>query len=572
MTGQLRALVDASPIAILALDRLGLVREWNPAAERLFGWTAEQTLGQALPDAALAGVLEAARSADQPPPAPASPACHLRFRRRDGRMLDIEASVAPIRDVDGAVCGAMGLVVDVTDRERLQRRLQYQAQHDSLTGLPNRQLIVQRLAEALEAGHRSGAKTGLLLLNLDKFKEVNDALGHVCGDQLLAQIGPRLVTSAVRGHDTVARLAGDEFAVLLPEPPGLAGAVVIADRILAALQTPFTVGVTATDHATVDIAASIGVTLAPDHGTEPVDLLRQADAAMHEAKESGDGVAVYQPGRGDGAPSRFELLGDLRRALTRRELVVHYQPKVDVATGALTGVEALVRWQHPRRGLLAPAEFVPLAETTDLIHPLTDRVLDLALAQARSWSDAGLTVPVAVNLSARCLHDTSLPARVTATLDRHGVPASRLFLEITESAIMRDPAGALAILCELAGSGIRLSLDDFGTGYSSMTYLRRLPVAELKVDRSFVLDLVGQRADTVLVRSTVDLGHNLGLSVVAEGVEDAATLDALGALGCDIAQGYYFARPMPADELDAWLATRGPDPATGHRHRRAPDA
>jgi diguanylate cyclase (GGDEF)-like protein len=392
--------------------------------------------------------------------------------------------------------------------------------------------------------------TGLLLIDLDKFKEVNDTLGHACGDQLLAQVGPRLLAGALRENDVVARLSGDEFAVLLPELADVAAAVAVAERVLTALHAPFPVGDT-----TADVAASIGIAVAPEHGNSPTDLLRHADTAMYEAKEAAAGVAVYEPDRAQRAPTRFGLLGELRRALDRHELVVYYQPKVDVHTGALHGVEALVRWQHPERGLLQPMEFVPVAETTGLIHRLTSHVLDTALAQARAWLDAGIKVPVAVNLSTRCLHDSALPGRVMAALDRHGVPAHQLSLEITESAIMRDPAGALLVLRELAAGGVRLSLDDFGTGYSSMTYLRQLPVDELKVDKSFVSDLAAEQADAVLVRSAVDLGHNLGLSVVAEGVEDASTLSALQDLGCDVAQGYYVARPMPASEFDVWLST-----------------
>jgi diguanylate cyclase (GGDEF)-like protein len=444
----------------------------------------------------------------------------------------------------------MGLLIDVTDRLRLERKLRHQALHDALTGLPNRELLSQRLSDALGAAASHRRHTALLLIDLDKFKEVNDTLGHACGDQLLAQVGPRLLTAALRENDTVARLSGDEFAVLLPDIPDVDAAVAIAERVLTALHATFPVGGTS-----ADIAASIGIALAPDHGTTPTELLRHADTAMYEAKEAASGVAVYEPDRGQRAPTRFGLLGELRRALDRGELVVYYQPKINLDTRCLHGVEALVRWIHPTRGELLPAEFIPVAETTGLIHRLTDYVLDIALAQAREWSQAGLDVPVAVNLSTRCLHDAGLPRRIIGALDRHQVSADLLCLEITESAIMHDPDSALQVLGELADAGIRLSLDDFGTGYSSMTYLRQLPVTELKVDRSFVLDLATGEADAVLVRSAVDLGHNLGLSVVAEGVENAVTLQALEDLGCDMAQGFYVARPMPATAFAEWVAT-----------------
>jgi diguanylate cyclase (GGDEF)-like protein/PAS domain S-box-containing protein len=548
----LRALVDASPVAIIELDGAGLVREWNAAASRLLAWPADEVLGQPLPAKMLGRQLDVAGLLAGFDGGVTPPVLQLRCRRRDGRMVDVEFNAAATRDTHGRVRGLMALLIDITERKRLERKLRHQAQHDPLTGLPNRELLSTRLVETLVTARSGAMKTGLLLIDLDKFKEVNDTLGHACGDQLLAQIGPRLLAAALREHDTVARLSGDEFAVLLPDLAGVGAAVAVAERVLTALHAPFPVGDT-----TADVSASIGIAVAPEHGTNPTDLLRHADTAMYEAKDAAAGVAVYEPHRGERAPTRFGLLGELRRALDHNELILHYQPKVDVSTGALVGVEALVRWQHPKRGLLLPAEFIPVAETTGLIHRLTNRVLDIALAQARAWTQTALTVPVAVNLSARCLHDAGLPTRVVAALARYGLPASMLCLEITESSIMRDPAGALVVLRALAAAGIRLSLDDFGTGYSSMTYLRQLPVTELKVDRSFVSDLAAENADAVLVRSAVDLGHNLGLSVVAEGVEDAPTLSALQDLGCDVAQGFYVARPMPADQFGAWLTARG---------------
>jgi diguanylate cyclase (GGDEF)-like protein/PAS domain S-box-containing protein len=548
-SNNLRALLDASPVAIIEFDRAGVVREWNPAAWRLLGWAAADIINNTLPPTVFGRQLDLARMLSGLDAGVPLPVLQLRCRRRDGKMVDVELSAAATRDAGGDVRGMMALLADVSERKRLERKLQYQAQHDALTGLPNRELLSARIIEALAKNRAGGAKTGLLLIDLDKFKEVNDTLGHACGDQLLAQIGPRLLTGALRANDTVARLSGDEFAVLLPNVHGISGAVGVAERVLTALHAPFTVGDTS-----ADVAASIGVAVAPDHGTSPTDLLRHADTAMYEAKEAAAGVAVYEPERGERAPTRFGLLGQLRRALDRGELVVYYQPKLDLATGKLAGAEALVRWQHPQRGLLSPAEFVPVAETTGLIHRLTSHVLDVALAQVHAWALAGVEVPIAVNLSARCLHDRGLPRRVAAALERHQVPPAMLCLEITESSIMRDPVGALAVLRELAATGVRLSLDDFGTGYSSMTYLRQLPVTELKVDRSFVQDLASESADAVLVRSAVDLGHNLGLEVVGEGVEDSSTLDALRALGCDVAQGYFVARPMPAEAVDAWLA------------------
>jgi diguanylate cyclase (GGDEF)-like protein/PAS domain S-box-containing protein len=543
---RLRSLIEASPVAIIELDRAGLVREWNAAAEQLLGWPAEQVLHRPVPRRILGGGPDLPRLLSRFETGVALPVLQLRCRRKDGRMVDVEVSAAATRDVDGQIHGVMGLLVDMTERKRLERALLHQTQYDSLTGLPNRRLLTERLTAALDAAGPDGGHTGLLLIDLNRFKEVNDTLGHASGDQLLAQIGPRLITAALRQDDTVARLSGDEFAVLLPRLAGIEDAMAVAHRVLTSLHTPFTV-----DGTVVDLAASIGVALAPDHTCDANELLQHADVAMYEAKENAAGVVLFAPAD-DPTPTRFGLLGELRRALDGDELVVYYQPKIDMGTGGLHGVEALVRWLHPERGVIPPDEFIPIAEKTGVIHRLTTRVLDLALAQTRVWADAGLHVPVAVNVSARCLQDPDLPARVLAALARHDVPVSLLRLEITESAIMADPSRALTILRALADAGIGLSLDDFGTGYSSMSYLRKLPVDELKVDRSFVQDLTGERADAVLVRSAVDLGHNLGLSVVAEGVEDVPTLTALHRLGCDVAQGYHFARPMPPEEFSAW--------------------
>ncbi len=545
----LRPLVQALPGAVVELDAAGMVLQWNPAAERLLGWSAAEVVGRRLPR--LTGeVLDMDRLTARLRRLDPLPPVQLRCRRKDRRSVEVEVHAGAVRTAAGQVCGVVALLVDVTERSRLARQLEHQAAHDPLTGLPNRTLFAARLAASVAAAG-GPTRTGVLLIDLDRFKEVNDTLGHAFGDQLLAHIGPRLLAGVLRGDDLIARQSGDEFAVLLPDLGSVEDAIATAHRISAALHTPFPV-----EGLTLDVEASIGVAVAPDHGQDPVALMRHADTAMYEAKELSAGVVAYRPDRAGAAPSRLALLGELRRALDAGEFVLHYQPKVALGSDRLHGVEALVRWAHPTRGLLSPAEFIPVAETTGLINRLTMVVLDLALAQTRAWTDAGHLVPVAVNLSARCLHDPALPSRVAAALLRHDVPADLLRLEITESMLMADPARALAILRELAAAGIRLSVDDFGTGYSSMSYLRQLPVDELKIDRSFVLDMTGHANDHVLVRTAVDLAHNLGLTVVAEGVEDAATLTALHGLNCDVAQGYHLARPMPAEQLTDWMTHR----------------
>ncbi len=437
-----------------------------------------------------------------------------------------------------------------------QRNLRDAALHDPLTGLANRTLLGDRLAQAIRAGERSGDHVAVMIIDLDRFKEVNDTLGHHMGDLLLRQVADRLAQT-LRGADSIARLGGDEFAVLLPATANPAAAMTVADRILAALHDSFVV-----DGLTLDVEASIGIAVCPGHGRDGGQLLRRADVAMYVAKERKTGVTLYDAVHDVHAPARLALLGDLRRALDADDqIVLHYQPKMDLALGQLSGVEALVRWHHPERGLVMPGDFIPVAENTALIQRLTHHILDLAIGQARAWLDAGTPTPVAVNLSTRCLLDDTFPHDVLDLLDRHALPAALLHLEITESAIMADPHRALRALHTLHDAGIRLSIDDFGTGYSSMAYLKQLPVDEIKIDRSFVKDMTTDPDDATLVRSAIDLGHNLGLAVVAEGVENQTTLDQLRNLGCDLAQGYHLGRPAPADQLHHHT-TPNPRPAT----------
>jgi diguanylate cyclase (GGDEF)-like protein len=427
--------------------------------------------------------------------------------------------------------------------------------HDALTGLPNRTLLRQRLQSELQGGGR----VGLLSVDLEGFTEVNDQLGHPYGDQLLRLVGDRLREGAPTDA-TVARLGGDDYAVLLLGA-GQADATRTAERLLTILHHTFEI-----DGTGIDLEASIGVACAPDHGDEADVLLRHADTAMHLAQQQHDGAQTYNPAGERHTPNRLALLGDLRRALDADDqITVHYQPKVDLQTGDLAGVEALVRWRHPSLGLVPPDRFISLAETTTLIHALTDRVLGIAVRQAQQWRATGHDIPVAVNLSTRCLHDESLPIRVFDLLDEVGLPSSMIELEVTESMAMRDPERVERVLAALHGGGARLSIDDFGTGYSSMSYLQRLPVDELKIDRSFIQQMDSGDSGTVLVNAAISLGHNLGLTVVAEGIEDAGTAVRLRELGCDIAQGYHFGRPMPPADLMAWVGERtivdGPIPA-----------
>jgi diguanylate cyclase (GGDEF)-like protein len=441
-----------------------------------------------------------------------------------------------------------------------QQRTQHQALHDGLTGLPNRTLLRDRSGQAIRQADRELSPAALLLIDLDRFKEVNDTLGHHYGDRLLIQVGERL-QATVRQVDTVARLGGDEFAVLLPNIATGEGAVAVARKLLTTLEEPFTL-----EGLSLDVEASIGVALYPDHGNDAEELLQHADIAMYVAKDTHAGYMLFDPTQDQHSPRRLALLGELRRAIDLDQLLLHYQPKVDAHSSQILGVEALVRWQHPKHGLISPGEFIPLAERTGLIGPLTHFVLDQALRQCHQWRQAGHELSVAVNVSARRLLDLTFPDEVARLLARWEVPARLLVVEITESTIMADPTHALQVLGRLDHMGVQVAIDDFGTGYSSMAYLKSLPVHELKVDRSFVAQMTSNTRDAVIVRSTVDLGRNLGLRVVAEGVEDEATWQELDAIGCDAIQGYYVSHPVPPDDLIDWLQQQAATPDLQPHH------
>lgn len=424
-----------------------------------------------------------------------------------------------------------------------------QAVTDELTGLPNRRYFYERLSRELSTAEAVEAPLTLLVADLDGFKELNDTLGHHAGDLLLQQIGPR-VLDALRDTDTLARLGGDEFAVFLPSCDGEA-AVAAVKRIEAVLDEPFMVR-----GLNIHVEASIGVATFPDHADDVDTLLRRADVAMYQAKKERTGWEVYAPERDLHSRDRLGLLGELRVAIAKRELELHYQPKVDLSSGEVPGVEALVRWHHPTRGLLGPGQFIPLAEHTALMRPLTLLVLDMALAQSRQWREAGLDLSVAVNLSAPDMLDTGLPGAVQELLTRWGVPPQRLNLEVTENVFMADPNRMIDVLTALKHIGVTLSLDDFGTGSSTLSYLKRLPLDELKIDKSFVMAMEHSRADEVIVRSTTELAQRLGLRVVAEGVETAAVLGLLERGGCQEAQGFFLQRPVPAAQIQPWIARR----------------
>lgn len=421
---------------------------------------------------------------------------------------------------------------------------------DPLTGLPNRQWLLERAWSALDQAERMGTRSALVLIDLDRFRAVNDTLGHLAGDRLLLQIADRL-RQALPPDAEAARLGGDEFAVLLPIADSTTSAQRVARNLVAELSSPLDL-----DGLTLVLEASAGLAVFPDHALDAEGLLRRADVAMYQAKRDRTGVEVYESKRDSNTPDRLGLLGDLRRALDAGEVELHYQPKVRF-DGKVAGLEALVRWVHPERGRVSPDEFIAIAETSGLMPHLTEYVLETALAQVARWRAQGLKVPVAVNVSPRDVHTPGFAGAVAARLARHGVPASGLQLEITEHVLLEDPQRAADTMAGLTGYGVKMSLDDFGTGYSSLVHLRRLPVSELKIDRSFVARLAVDAQDAEIVRCTVDLAHSLGLLVVAEGVEDDETWERLRDLGCDAVQGWLVAAAMPPQEATAWLLARG---------------
>ncbi|HJQ36810.1 MAG TPA: EAL domain-containing protein [Thermoanaerobaculia bacterium] len=449
------------------------------------------------------------------------------------------------KDEIGQLANAFGSMRTAIAEREDQIRLQ--ATHDSLTGLPNRTLFFDRLTHAIEQAKRSKGLVGMIMMDLDRFKEINDTLGHHFGDDLLIEIGRRL-RQTLRGSDTVARLGGDEFAVtFLATDPSQAHD--LAQRIEATLETPFHLG-----GVSIEVNGSMGIALYPMHAEDASTLMKRADIAMYDAKKNHTAYAIYEPGRDEHSLRRLAILSELRHAIARDELDVHYQPKIDVRTGRAVHAEALVRWRHPVHGRLAPDEFIPLAEQSGNIGMITHWVLRKAITHCGEWNAAGIELTVAVNLSALDLFDAELPTYISGLLSEVGLPPSKLVLEITESAVMKDPAYALRILRDLKNRGVTLAIDDYGTGYSSLAHLKRLPVDELKIDKSFVLNLrTAASDDIVIVRSTIELGHNMGLRVIAEGVESAEAWQILKNLGCDMAQGYFISKPLPANEFRAWI-------------------
>lgn len=451
---------------------------------------------------------------------------------------------------------ASAMILDQTHELRshsvaIEQKAAYESTHDSLTNLPNRTLFIDRLQQATHSAKRDGLTLAVLLLDIDRFKEVNDTLGHYNGDRLLKQVALRL-SGIIREADTLARIGGDEFGFLLQSPGSASDIEKVAKKIKKSLSTPFSL-----ENLSLDVQASIGAVFFPQHGKDVDTLIQRADVAMYVAKQDNLGFVFYSKKLDGHSPHRLTLMGELREAIKQGDLVLHYQPKILSASNQVSSAEALVRWQHEKHGFMPPDDFIPLAERTGLIQELTIWVLKKSLQQCTAWHKDNINIGIAVNISSLCLVDPEFPEIVTGLLASYDFPAKYLIMEITETTIMVDPDRCLETLNRLHQIGISFSIDDFGTGYSSLAYLKKLPVSEIKIDKSFVMDMLKNESDKTIVNATIQLGHNLGLKVVAEGVEDAETFDSLKSMGCDLLQGFYISKAISAENFITWITKRG---------------
>ncbi|HSP04133.1 MAG TPA: EAL domain-containing protein [Acidimicrobiales bacterium] len=535
-----RALVQNSADIVAIVSAAGVLTYASPATAAVLGREVDEIAGTDVrhwlhPDDTI--VIERLIGRLRHGPLGEGTSATFRVRHQDGTWRHLEA-IATSRLDEPAIGGVVVNARDVTDRIAAAARLRRMALHDSLTGLANRTLIEDRIKQAVQLG-----PTAVVMLDLNRFKDINDSLVHAVGDVVLAEVADRIRRS-VRSGDTVGRVGGDEFVLVLPQAGRMEDISGTVERIMGTLGEPV-------EHGTsrFRLSASVGIAFAPEHGTTGEGLLRAADAAMYRAKRERSGPAVYDHRDREQSIERLALSSELVDAIELGQFELHYQPKYDLASGRMTGAEALLRWFHPERGLIPPDGFLPLAEDTGAIHAITRWVVDTAVAQARVWAEQGHDLSVAVNLSPSSLQDPAFGDHVQSVLVAEGVPSERLVLEVTEQTVMADPETALRVMRRLSEIGVRFSVDDFGTGYSSLTYLRMLPVTELKIDRSFIGDDCGE-VDHDIVETIIALSRRLGLQVVAEGIESCDATDYLRSAGCDVGQGFHLGHPVPADELD----------------------
>ena len=543
-----RALTENASDLVLILDATGIFRYASPSHQKILGYTSEELLSTSIFNLfTTEDLLMALTSFTDSLKSNTMVRRKYRLRHANGSVRTIEYVGHSCFD-DPAIEGFVINGYDVTERTVMEKMLRYQVSHDMLTELPNRTTLLECLEQAISVATRTqeDSQVALLTMDLDSFKEINDTFGHHHGDMLLQQVGMRL-RSVVTKNDTVARLGGDEFALLLPISNNERVEQTIA-AINAALEEPFVI-----EDLPLQVQASIGVALYPTHGSDALTLLRRADVAMYTAKHTHIGHMLYDSAQDTYSPRRLALMGALRKAIANNELKLYYQPKVEISTGKVHSVEALVRWQNPEFGFIPPDQFIPLAEQTGLIIPLTLWVLETAAQQCSEWLRTGLELSIAVNLSMWDLRELTLPNTIGALLERYSLPPHLLRVELTESVVMTDVERTLDILNRLSRLGIQISVDDYGTGYSSLAYLKRMPISELKIDRSFVMHMAETDVDATIVQSTVAMAHSLGLKVVAEGVEDEKTWCLLADFKCDTAQGYYMSRPISAQDLENWV-------------------
>jgi diguanylate cyclase (GGDEF)-like protein/PAS domain S-box-containing protein len=545
-------LLEAVGQSVVATDLEGKVLYWNRAAQEIYGWSSEEALGRSLRDLTVCEEsLEKVEEVRSVLRAGRAWSGETLLRRKDGSHVPVLGTASPLFDDRGSLVGMIGVSTDISERKTLEAELERRASHDPLTGLPNRPAFVDRLEQALQRTRRrknSRNKVGVLFMDLDGFKTINDSLGHEAGDRFLVTVAERL-KNRLRPEDVLARFGGDEFAVLLEDVANVTEAIWVAQRIAEGLQEPLAVN----SHQ-VSVSTSVGIALgSANTNDDPEGMLRKADAAMYQAKEQGPGrYAVFDPAMQERAQERLELEAELRKALERGEFLLYYQPEVSLRDGTIVGFEALLRWQHPQRGLLKPQAFMPLAEETDLIVPIGRWVLEEACGQAKRWEEERPCAPPAtieVNLSSRQLVRRGLTRTIEEVLTRADIEAHRLALDLTETTLIKASEDNAQALDALKKMGIRLHLDDFGTGYSSLSYLKRFPVDRVNVDKSFVKGLAENATDTALVRMSVDLCHTMGVEVLAEGVETSEQAALLRDMGCDMGQGYYFAQPLLGEEL-----------------------
>lgn len=553
-----RARVTLSSIGdgVMSIDLSGNVTYLNAVAATMTGWSPQEAAGRPVQEVFCIIDADTGKAIQNPlatairqnSAARLTPNCLL--VRRDGVATPIEDSAAPIHDRRGQVTGAVMVFHDVSAARAAALRMSYLAQHDSLTDLPNRLLLSDRLAQSISRAERSQQKLGLLFLDLDGFKHINDCLGHTAGDRLLRSVA-QCLRACVRNSDTVSRLGGDEFVIMLSQITHARDAACIADKVLQVIREPHHLA----EHD-LHLTASIGIVSYPDDGTDAETLLKNADFAMYQAKDAGrDNYQFFKPELKLRAIQRQSLQGDLRQALQHQELSLNYQPKLSLQTGAIRGVEALIRWRHPHSGLIPPAQFIPLAEECGLIVPIGRWVLREACRQARAWLDAGIEpMTVAVNISTVELRAKGFIAGLRAILAETGLDPDRLELELTETFLMQDSLSTVAVLEAIRDLGVHLALDDFGTGFSCLSYLKRFPIDTLKIDRSFVRDLATDADNAGIVNAVINMGKSLQMRVVAEGVETRAQLEFLQEHSCPEGQGYYFAYPMVAEELTQLMA------------------